>query len=56
MNKDILKVNWKVMMRKIKQQWGEVNEDELSQMQGYYEDCEKKHRKQHRYLKLQAKC
>lgn len=55
MHKDILKLNWKVMMRKIKQQWGEVNEDEISQMQGSYEDREKRLRKWHRHLKLQTK-
>lgn len=55
MHKDIVKMNWKVMMRKIKQQWEEFSEDEISQMQGIFEDREKKLQKQHRQHKLQAR-
>lgn len=34
MNDDILKGQWKQLRGKIKQQWGELTDDELDQMEG----------------------
>ncbi len=34
MNKDILKGDWKIAKGKIKEQWGKLTDDELSEIRG----------------------
>lgn len=55
MNKEKIKITWRVMMRKIRQQWEDFTDDELSQIQGKYEDRERKLYRQLRNEKLCSK-
>lgn len=54
MNKDIIKGNWKELKGKIRQQWAEITDDDLSKMQGTYEELEGKLQKTYGYQKDQA--
>jgi len=38
MNKDIFKGKWNEMKGKLRQQWGDLTEDEISKMKGSYEE------------------
>jgi uncharacterized protein YjbJ (UPF0337 family) len=38
MNKDIFKGNWKEMKGKVKQQWGKLTDDDITQINGSYDD------------------
>jgi uncharacterized protein YjbJ (UPF0337 family) len=40
MNKDIVKGKWKEIKGQLKQQWGKLTDDEISQMDGTYEELE----------------
>lgn len=51
----VAKLNWKVAMRKIKQQWECFNEDDMFSIQGTCEDREKKIARLHKFQKLQSK-
>ncbi|MBA3662002.1 MAG: hypothetical protein H0W64_09750 [Gammaproteobacteria bacterium] len=53
MNKENIKETWKVMMRKIKQQWDGFSQDELFQMQGKFEDQYRRVYRQQHHDKVQ---
>jgi uncharacterized protein YjbJ (UPF0337 family) len=55
MNKDIIKGNWKELKGKVKQQWGNFTDDELTTMQGSYEELEGNLQKKYGYDKERAK-
>ncbi len=38
MNKDIIKGNWKVIKGNVKQQWGKLTDDDLTKMEGSFEE------------------
>lgn len=38
MNKDIIQGNWKEVKGKIKQQWGKLTDDQITQMRGNFEE------------------
>ena len=40
MNNDIIKGNWKILKGKVKQQWGDLTDDEITQMKGSYDELE----------------
>lgn len=54
MNKDIIKGKWKEIKGKVKQQWGELTDDEISQMNGNYEELEGALQKRYGYAKDRA--
>jgi len=54
MNKDIVKGHWHEMKGKLKQQWGKLTDDQISQMQGNYEELEGALQKNYGYQKDQA--
>lgn len=54
MNKDIIKGNWKEVKGKLKQQWAQLTDDEIGQMQGSYEELEGVLQKRYGYQKDQA--
>ena len=54
MNKDIIRGNWKIVMRKVINQW-EVCDDDLEQIQGSCEEYERKFHKQRQQQKVYAK-
>lgn len=51
MNKDIVKGHWKEMKGKIKQQWGDLTDDDISKMHGSYEELEGALQKKYGYNK-----
>lgn len=55
MNNDIIKGNWKEIKGKIKQQWGKLTDDDITQMQGTYEELEGTLQKKYGYQKEDAK-
>lgn len=55
MNKDIVEGNWTEIKGKLKQQWGKLTDDEISQMRGTYEELEGVLQKSYGYEKDQAK-
>ncbi len=55
MNKDIVKGHWKEIKGKLKQQWGKLTDDDITQMQGSYEDLSGKLQKVYGYQKDEAK-
>lgn len=55
MNKDIVKGNWKEIKGKVKQQWGKLTDDQITQMNGTYEELEGALQKNYGYQKEQAK-
>lgn len=55
MNTDIIKGNWKEAKGKIKQQWGKITDDEITQMKGSYEELEGTLQKKYGYKKDEAK-
>jgi uncharacterized protein YjbJ (UPF0337 family) len=38
MNRNIIQGKWKEMKGKVRQQWGELTDDDLSRMKGSYEE------------------
>lgn len=40
MNKEIIKGNWNQLKGKVKQQWGKLTDDEITQINGSYEELE----------------
>lgn len=54
MNKDIIKGNWKEMKGKIRQQWGNLTDDEITKMHGSYEELEGALQKKYGYNKEAA--
>lgn len=54
MNKDILKGKWKEMKGDIKQKWGKLTDDDLTQIAGSYEKLEGILQKKYGYQHEQA--
>ncbi len=55
MNKDIIKGRWKEIKGKVKQQWGKFTDDEVTQMNGTYEELTGRLQKRYGYREDQAK-
>ena len=55
MNKDIIKGHWHEIKGNLKQQWGKLTDDQITQMQGTYEELEGALQKSYGYQKDQAK-
>lgn len=55
MNKDIIKGKWQEVKGKLRQQWGKLTDNEISQMKGTYEELEGILQKKYGYKKDQAK-
>jgi uncharacterized protein YjbJ (UPF0337 family) len=55
MNKDIIQGKWKEIKGQLKQQWGKLTDNEISQMQGTYEELEGVLQKKYGYAKNEAK-
>lgn len=55
MNKDTLKGNWTELKGKIKQQWGKLTDDDITQINGSYEQLEGRLQKAYGYQKDQVK-
>ena len=55
MNKDIIKGNWHEIKGNLKQQWGKLTDDQITKMQGSYEELEGALQKSYGYQKDQAK-
>ena len=54
MNKDIIQGNWKEVKGKLKQQWGKLTDDDLTQLKGSYQELEGLIQKRYGYQKDQA--
>ena len=54
MNKDIIKGKWTEMKGKVKQQWGKLTDDDVTRMNGTYEELEGALRKRYGYERDQA--
>lgn len=55
MDEDIFKGKWKEIKGKVKQKWGKLTDDDVTQMQGSYEELAGKLQKTYGYQKDQAK-
>ena len=55
MNKDIIQGNWNEVKGKIKQQWGKLTDNDVTQMKGSYEELSGVLQKHYGYQKDQAK-
>jgi uncharacterized protein YjbJ (UPF0337 family) len=55
MSNDIIKGHWKELKGKVKQQWGNLTDDEVTQMKGTYEELEGKLQKKYGYDKERVK-
>lgn len=55
MNKDIIKGKWKEIKGQLKQQWGKLSDDDISKMQGTYDELEGALQKNYGYQKEEAK-
>ncbi|MHB1948109.1 MAG: CsbD family protein [Gammaproteobacteria bacterium] len=54
MNKDIVKGKWHEMKGKVKQQWGKITDDDITQMKGSFEELAGTIQKRYGYQKDQA--
>jgi len=54
MNKDIIKGHWHEIKGKLKQQWGNLTDDEITQIDGSYEELEGILQKSYGYQKEQV--
>lgn len=54
MNKDILSGNWKMLAGKVKEQWGKLTDDDLSEINGRQEKLLGRIQEKYGYTKLQA--
>ena len=54
-NEDIVKGKWKEIKGKVKKQWGKFTDDEITQMQGSYDELLGNIQKKYGYQKEQAK-
>jgi uncharacterized protein YjbJ (UPF0337 family) len=54
MNKDIFEANWLKIKGKLKQQWGQLTENEITQMKGSFEEMVGKLQQKYGYEKEQA--
>lgn len=55
MNEDSVKGKWTEMKGKVKQQWGKLTDNDVTQMQGSYEELSGKLQKTYGYQKDEAK-
>jgi len=55
LNSDVIKGKWKEIRGKVKQNWGKLTDDDLTQMKGSYEELEGKLQKKYGYDKERAK-
>jgi uncharacterized protein YjbJ (UPF0337 family) len=55
MNRDIIQGNWKEAKGKVKQQWGKLTDDDITQMKGSYEELAGTLQKRYGYQKEQVK-
>jgi uncharacterized protein YjbJ (UPF0337 family) len=55
MNKDIIQGNWKEVKGKLKQQWGKLTDDDITQLKGSYQELEGVLQKRYGYQKDQVK-
>jgi len=55
MNDDIVKGHWKEIKGKLKQQWGKLTDDQITQMNGSYEELQGALEKNYGYQKEEAK-
>jgi uncharacterized protein YjbJ (UPF0337 family) len=54
MNKDIVKGRWKEIKGMVKQKWGKFTEDDITRMQGTYDELAGSLQKKYGYQKDQA--
>jgi uncharacterized protein YjbJ (UPF0337 family) len=54
MNKDIIQGNWNEIKGKLKQQWGKLTDDEITQLEGSFEKLDGFLQKKYGYQKDQA--
>lgn len=54
MNKDIIRGNWKEIKGRVKQQWGKITDDEITLINGSYEELEGILQKKYGFQKDQA--
>lgn len=54
MNKDTLEGKWKELKGKAKQQWGKLTDDDITQINGSYEELEGRIQKAYGYQKDEA--
>ncbi len=55
MNWDTVQCNWKQMTGKVKEQWGKLTDDDLTEIDGRREQLEGKIQERYGYTKDQAK-
>lgn len=55
MNNDLIKGNWRILKGKIMQQWGDLTEDDVTQMKGTYEELAGRLQKKYGYDKERVK-
>lgn len=54
-NKDVFQGKWTEIKGKLRQQWGKLTDDDISQMQGTYEELEGRLQKTYGYEKERAR-
>jgi len=54
MNKDIIKGKWHEIKGQVKQQWGDLTDDEITKIDGSYEELEGVLQKKYGYQKERA--
>lgn len=54
MNKDILKGKWKEIKGKVKQQWGDLTDDEITHVEGNYDELSGLLQQKYGYQKEEA--
>jgi uncharacterized protein YjbJ (UPF0337 family) len=55
MNKDTMKGSWKELSGKVKQQWAKLTDDDLTAVNGSYQELEGKLQKTYGYQKEEVK-
>ena len=55
MNRDIIKGNWKMVKGNLKKQWGKLTDDDLTKMQGSFEELSGVLQKRYGYNQDMAK-
>lgn len=55
MDKDIIKGKWREIQGKLKQQWGKLTDDEITQINGSYEELSGRLQKLYGYNKDKAR-
>lgn len=55
MNEDIIRGNWTQIKGKLRQQWGKLTDDQISQMRGSYEELAGKLQAAYGYRQDEAK-